>query len=110
MSLPVFKRPQVERDIEEAFVFIGEGDFDTGLDFLFAVEQTLEMIGQNPFIGSEREFVSPELKGVRMWRVKTYEKHLIFYRVHIRQYRSIACHSQRTGLQSNPRRAKIKGL
>lgn len=82
MSLPVFKRPQVERDIEEAFVFIGEDDFDTGLDFLHAVEQSLEMIGQNPFIGSEREFISPALQGVRMWRVKTYEKYLIFYRVH----------------------------
>lgn len=82
MSLPVFKRPQVERDIEEAFVFIGEDDFDTGLDFLFAVEQALELIGQTPFIGSEREFISPELQGVRMWRVKTYEKHLIFYLVH----------------------------
>lgn len=81
MSLPVFKRPQVERDIEEAFVFIGKNDFDTGLDFLFAVEQSLEMVGQNPFIGSEREFISPELHGERMWRVKTYVKYLIFNRV-----------------------------
>lgn len=79
MSGRIFKRPQAERDIEEAFVFIAERDEDAGLDFLFAVEETLELVAVNPLIGAERRFAAPELSGIRMWRVKSYEKYLIFY-------------------------------
>jgi toxin ParE1/3/4 len=79
MIRSVFKRPQAERDIEEVFVFLAEINFDSGFDFLFAVEQTLEMIAENPLVGSERNFAAPELQNVRMWRIKSYEKHLIFY-------------------------------
>jgi plasmid stabilization system protein ParE len=82
MSLAILKRPQAERDIEEAFVFIAEADFDSGLDFLFAVEQSLEFIAANPLVGSRRSFAVPGLENVRMWRVKSYEKHLLFYLVH----------------------------
>ncbi len=79
MSLPIFRRPQAERDFEDAFVFIAEKSEDTGLDFLFAVQETLEMIGANPYIGSERTFEAPELKGIRLWRIKSHEKYLVFY-------------------------------
>ncbi len=79
MTRKISKRPQAERDIEEAFVFVAETDFDSGLNFLHAVEQSFEMIAENPFVGSERKFAAPELGNVRMWRVKSYEKHLIFY-------------------------------
>ena len=82
MSRAILKRPQAERDIEEAFVFIAEADFDSGLDFLFAVEQTLEFIAANPLVGSHRRFAAPGLGDVRMWRVKSYEKHLLFYLAH----------------------------
>lgn len=82
MTRKLLKRPQAERDIEEAFVFIAEADFDSGLDFLHAVEQSFEMLTENPFIGSERKFDAPELRRARMWRVKSYEKYLIFYLVH----------------------------
>lgn len=79
MSLILFKRPQAERDIEDAFVFIAEKSEDAGLDFLFAVQGTLELIADAPLIGSKREFNAPELEGIRLWRVKSYEKYLIFY-------------------------------
>ena len=81
MTRRLLTRPQARRDIEEAFVFVGEKDEDAGLDFLFAVELTLEMLAENPFLGALRRFAAPELQDVRMWRVKSYEKHLIFYRV-----------------------------
>lgn len=79
MKLSVLKRVQAERDIEEAFVFIGAASEDAGLDFLHAVEQTLETLAANPELGSQRDFLAPELAGIRMWRVKSYEKYLIFY-------------------------------
>ena len=79
MSFAIYKRPQAERDIEDAFVFVSEKSEDAGLDFLFAVEETLELIAVTPYIGSERVFDASELKGIRLWRVKSYEKYLIFY-------------------------------
>ena len=81
MTLTIIKRPQAERDIEESFVFIGEKDIDSGLDFLFAVEQTLEFLALHPFVGRVGSFKVEELQNVRLWRVKTYEKHLILYLV-----------------------------
>ena len=81
MTRAIIKRPQAERDIEESFVFIGENDSDSGLDFLLAVEQTLEFLALHPFVGSVRSFKDTELQNVRLWRVKTYDKHLIFYLV-----------------------------
>lgn len=49
----ILKRPQAERDIEEAFVYLGERDEDAGLDFLFAVEETLELIAANLYFVRE---------------------------------------------------------
>ena len=77
----ILKRPQAKSDIREAFVFIAEINEDSGLDFLCAVKETLELIAVNPFLGVERKFDDPRFVGVRMWRVKTYSKHLIFYTV-----------------------------
>jgi toxin ParE1/3/4 len=76
----IHKRVQAERDLEECFVFLGERDLDTGLDFLFAAEQTFEQLAQMPFLGSPREFRSTRLRGLRQWHIKGYEQYLIFYR------------------------------
>jgi plasmid stabilization system protein ParE len=33
-----------------------------------------------PLMGSSREFKNSALQGIRMWRVKDFHRHLIFYR------------------------------
>jgi len=76
----VNKREQAKRDLEEIFVFIGERDLDTGLDFLFAAEQTFEILAKMPLIGSPRRFRSSRLRNLRQFPVKSYEDYLIFYR------------------------------
>lgn len=81
MEYTVLKSVQAARDIEEAFVYIAENDLDTAVYFLVAVEDAIELIAKNPFIGSVREFQNPKLKNLRMWRVKDYENYLIFYTV-----------------------------
>lgn len=81
MSYAVLKSPQTVRDIEEAFVYIAENDLDKAVYFLVAIEETIETIAQNPFIGSVRQFQNTKLKNLRMWRVKKYENYLIFYTV-----------------------------
>ena len=39
MSLRIFRRPQAERDIEDAFVFVAGKSEDAGIDFLCAVQE-----------------------------------------------------------------------
>ncbi len=56
MSYAVEKSVQAKRDIEEAFVYIGEENLDTAVYFLVAVEESIEMIATHPFIGSSRHF------------------------------------------------------
>ncbi|MGE0131804.1 MAG: type II toxin-antitoxin system RelE/ParE family toxin [Blastocatellales bacterium] len=75
----VHKREQAKRDLEETFVFIGERDLDTGLDFLFAAEQTFELLANMPLIGSQRRSRSSKLRDVRQFPVKGYKDYLIFY-------------------------------
>ena len=81
MSYKILKRPQVERDIEECFVFIAEENLDAGVYFLVAVEESIEQIGRFPLIGKVLEFRNPRLNNLRMWRVKKYADYLIFYSV-----------------------------
>lgn len=79
MSLPILKRPQAERDIEECFVFIAEDNLDIGVTFLVAVEDSLEQLSRMPLIGKTKRFRT--VKNLRMWAVKGFDSYLIFYLV-----------------------------
>ncbi|HQU82015.1 MAG TPA: type II toxin-antitoxin system RelE/ParE family toxin [Pyrinomonadaceae bacterium] len=54
---------------------------DTAVYLLVAVEETIENIAKNPFIGTVKQFQNQKLKDLRMRRVKKYENYLIFYTV-----------------------------
>ena len=75
----VHKREQAKRDLEEIFVFLGERDLDTGLDFLLAAEQTFDLLARMPHLGSKRNFRARQLPGLRQFPVKSYADFLIFY-------------------------------
>lgn len=81
MTYQIFKRPQAERDIEEAFVYIAEDNLDVAVYFLAAVEDSIEQLAQFPLIGKQRSFTDKRFQHIRMWRVKDYTDYLIFYQV-----------------------------
>ncbi len=81
MSFEIKKRPQAERDIEECFVFIGEENLDIAVHFLVAVEDSIELICQNPFLGRSREFKDSKIKNIRMMLVKHFHNYQIYYTV-----------------------------
>lgn len=81
MNSEVRKKPQAERDIEECFVYIGEENLDIAVYFLVAVEDSIELIGKNPFIGSIREFKDSKISNIRMLLVKDFHSYRIFYTV-----------------------------
>jgi toxin ParE1/3/4 len=77
MCLPILKRPQAERDIEECFVFIAEDDLDIGVSFLVAVEDSLEQLSRMPLMGKVKHF--PAINNLRIWPVKGFDSYLLFY-------------------------------
>ncbi len=48
-------------------------------NFLNSCDETFRFLADNKFIGSKRDFNNENLIEVRMWRVKGFEKYLIFY-------------------------------
>lgn len=81
MSYEIFKRPQVERDIEECFVRIAEDNLDVGVYFLVAVDDSLEQLAKFPLLGKQSEIQNKQFQNMRMWHVKGYENYLVFYDV-----------------------------
>ena len=44
-----------------------------------AARQTFNQLAQNPGIGTVYEVSKPELQDLRKWRVKKFDKYMIFY-------------------------------
>jgi len=82
MSLAMIKRPAASRDIEECFVYIAEQNLDAGVAFLVAVEESFELLSSFPLLGADLDLANEQLRGMRIWRVKGFEKYLMFYLVH----------------------------
>lgn len=75
----VYKHERAKRDLEEIFVFLGERDLATGLDFLLAAEQTFDLLAQMPNLGVRRSFRAHRLLSLRQFPVKSYAEYLVFY-------------------------------
>ena len=65
------------QDILDRAEFIANENPDAGRRFFNAVKETTEFIAKSPNIGREIS----EKENLRMWFVKGFEKHLIFYTV-----------------------------
>jgi len=81
-SSRVARYPQAERDIERQvdYYLFEVGAPDAAERFVVALEDTLKLLAKNPELGARREFARPELSGMRSFPVKSFEKHLVFYR------------------------------
>lgn len=59
--------------------YIADDNEEIAQRFLDACDETFRFLADNPLLGSRRRFESVKLSEVRMWRVKGFEKYLIFY-------------------------------
>jgi toxin ParE1/3/4 len=71
------------KDVFEELVnlsfYIAQDNEDAAQRFLVACDETFAFLGDNKQVGATRVFRDPSLRDVRMWRVKGFEKYLIFY-------------------------------
>ena len=74
-------RPLAANDIVNQARYIQqESEPRTAARFVKAVERTFALLATNPRMGKVANFENPWLAGVRMFRVSTFENHLVFYR------------------------------
>jgi toxin ParE1/3/4 len=60
--------------------YISDDNEEAAHRFLDACDATFRFLAENRHAGARKAFSNPELQEVRMWRVKGFEKHLIFYK------------------------------
>ena len=80
MKLRLALKPQADRDINNQFEYIAKDNLETAIRFYEAAFRAFDVLLTNPHIGPARDFGNPELKDIRIWLVKGFEKYLIFYR------------------------------
>lgn len=78
--MKIIRHPDVLEELINLSYRIALDDIEAANRFLDACEEAFEQLARTPLIGAAREFRRPALKDVRMWRVKGFEKHLIFYK------------------------------
>jgi toxin ParE1/3/4 len=80
MTRRIFITPKASLDLDELFAFIAQNNQDAALKFFDSARQTFTQLAQTPGMGSIYEVSNPSLEGLRKWRVKGFEKYIIFYR------------------------------
>lgn len=79
----VYQRAAARRDLVEQFVYLAE---QAGLDmaerFLTNAEASFNDLALQPMIGAPLILQHPTLAGIRKWRIKDFDNHLIFYLPH----------------------------
>lgn len=79
----LFKRTAATRDLVAHYVFLAEdADLDTANRFLDSFHETCHNLLLQPLMGVELELREPRLIGLRKWRVKNFQKFLVFYLPH----------------------------
>jgi toxin ParE1/3/4 len=76
----VIKNDLALQDLDEQAAFIEADNPDAAIRFLDAANNTFAFLLRTPRAGRAWESSNPTLKELRVWRVRDFEKHLIFYR------------------------------
>jgi len=76
----VYQRAAARRDLIEHFVYLAENaGLDTAERFLANAEASFSDLAGQPMIGAPLTLRHPDLAGMRKWRVKDFDNHLVFY-------------------------------
>ena len=80
MSQSVSKKPEALRDLVEQADYIAQQSLEAAERFLDAAEATFELLARSPELGGLCQFRSPQAAGLRVWPVRGFKNHLVFYR------------------------------
>lgn len=80
MKRPVVRSPAAASDLLDHVSYLAESSLQVADRFLGSVEATFELLAGNPELGATYISTSPRLDDVRVWSVKGFANHLVFYR------------------------------
>lgn len=73
-------RPLADSDTDEAADYLArEANVDVARRFLAALDQAYARLCEYPLAGAQVQVLDPKLRGLRLWRVPSFERYLIFY-------------------------------
>ena len=76
----VSKRDAARRDLIEHFEYLAEhAGLKVAERFLSSAESSFADLARQPMMGAPLTLRRPELAGLRKWRVKGFDNHMIFY-------------------------------
>ena len=80
MKIRILLRPAADRDIaDQADYLTQHQDLRTGLRFYRAAEETFQLLARQPEMGKQTDYQNSFLTGMRMFPVKRFPNHLVFY-------------------------------
>lgn len=75
-----YLREAARRDLLDHFVYLAENaSLATAERFLAQAEASFNGLAGQPMMGSPLTLKHPDLVGMRKWRVREFDNHLIFY-------------------------------
>jgi toxin ParE1/3/4 len=81
MKRRILRRPRAIDDLEDqTLYYLENAGEEIASRFLSAAEETLERLLDLPLSGATRAYLNPSLEGLRMFPVRGFERHVLFYR------------------------------
>lgn len=76
----VFQRAAARRDLVEHFIYLaGNAGMDVAERFMTSAETSFNELARQPLMGAPLALNHADLAGMRKWRIKDFDNHLIFY-------------------------------
>ena len=79
MSPRIIVHSEARSDVIDIAYYIAEDNMAAADRFADAVDAAFKRLAAMPSLGATREYGNPVLKGMRMWPVPGFAKHIIFY-------------------------------
>ncbi len=80
MSKRIVFRPRATSDLREQAAFIAKDSLEAAERFTRAADETFEQLAAMPEMGVPRAHRNESHSGLRMFPVRSFGKHLVFYR------------------------------
>jgi toxin ParE1/3/4 len=77
----LFKRAAALFDLDAHAEIVQKQGAALALRFLDAADETMKQLARGPMLAGLWESDDPALKGIRVWPIRGFKNHLIFYRV-----------------------------
>ncbi len=80
MTTHILIRPKAQADMDDTAEYLSQENPESARRFLAAIEETIQQLLTIPGLGRVRKYLNPKLKDLRSWRIRGFEKWLVFYR------------------------------